>query len=253
MMYTVVRKAALTALVAGAYTALVRPRLLRWGATAEEAAATYPGDDLVVYATGQSTMAVSLPAPPEEVWPWLVQMGCGRGGWYSWDLLDHGGRPSADRIHPEWQDLAVDDRLPSVPSGASYFLVAMVDPPRTLVLRADLELPSGKPFDPGGPMPKAYTDGIWAFHLRSLPEGGTRLIVRTRGRGKPAAIDRIVARLFGEPAHFIMQHRQFRNLRRRVAEDTGRRGHSAVHRHSAVQLRSAARSWRKHREMTGGI
>lgn len=106
-----------------------------------------------------------------------------------------------------------------MPSGASYFLVEMLDPPRTLILRADLEVPSGKPFDPRGPMPRAYTDGIWAFHLRRLPDGGTRLVVRTRGRGRPAVLDRIVARLFGEPAHFIMQHRQFRNLGRRLVED----------------------------------
>ncbi|WP_083981113.1 SRPBCC family protein [Actinomadura chibensis] len=227
-MSTIVRGAALPVLAAGAYAALVRPRLLRWGATAEEAAAVYPGDDLVADPTGRSTMAVSLPAPPEKVWPWLVQMGCGRGGWYSWDLLDHGGRPSADRILPEWQGTAVGDRLPTVPGGASYFLVEMLDPPRTLVLRADLAFPSGKPFDPRGPMPKAYTDGIWAFHLKPLPDGGTRLIVRTRGRGRPAALDRVVARLFGEPAHFIMQHRQFRNLRRRLVEDApADAGHSA--------------------------
>ncbi|MFI0411749.1 hypothetical protein [Actinomadura sp. 3N508] len=246
-MSTVVRRAALPVLAAGAYAALVRPRLLRWGATAEESAAVYPGDDLVQDATAQSTMAVSLPAPPEEVWPWLVQMGCGRGGWYSWDLLDHGGRPSADRIHLEWQETAVGDHLPTVPGGGSYFLVEMLDKPRTLILRADLELPSGKPFDPRGPRPKAYTDGIWAFHLRPLPDGGTRLVVRTRGRGSPAMADRLVARLFGEPAHFIMQHRQFRNLRRRVSGDGGGRGPSAQ------RLRSAARSFGKRREMSGGI
>src|SRR5690606_16683183 len=100
-MKRIARSTAFTVFAAGAYTALVRPRLLRWGATREEANASYPGDDLIAYPTAQSTMAVSLPAPPEEVWPWLVQMGCGRAGWYSWDLLDNGGRPSADRIVPE--------------------------------------------------------------------------------------------------------------------------------------------------------
>ncbi|WP_396451967.1 DUF1918 domain-containing protein [Actinomadura sp.] len=215
-MKRIARSTAFTVFAAGAYTALVRPRLLRWGATREEANASYPGDDLIAYPTAQSTMAVSLPAPPEEVWPWLVQMGCGRAGWYSWDLLDNGGRPSADRIVPEWQDVTAGTRIPAVPSGAFYFLVEILDPARTLVLRSDIELPSGRPFDPRGPLPAAYTDGIWAFHLRPLPDGGTRLIVRTRGRGKPAAVDRLTGRLFGEPAHFIMQHRQFRNLRRRV-------------------------------------
>ncbi|WP_067461218.1 hypothetical protein [Actinomadura macra] len=211
-----VRRIAICAVAAGAYAALIRPRLLRWGATAQEAGASYPGDDLVEHATGQSTMAASLPAPPEDVWPWLVQMGCQRAGWYSWDRLDNGGRPSADRIVQEWQDLKLGSRVPTVPSGAFWFTVAAIDPPTTLVLRADLELPCGKWFDPRGPRPKAYTDGIWAFHLRPLPDGGTRLIVRTRGRGRPAAVDRLIAWSFGEAAHFIMQHRQFRNLRRRV-------------------------------------
>ncbi|NKZ02190.1 SRPBCC family protein [Actinomadura latina] len=210
------RRAALPMLAAGTY-ALIRPRMLRWGATPEEAAAAYPGDELIEFATAQSTMATTLPAPPEEVWQWLVQMGHERGGWYSWDLLDNLGHSSADRIVPEWQDVGVGDRLRTTPGGGSFFVVAMLDPARTLVLRADLEIPSGKPFDPRGPMPKAYSDGIWAFHLRPLEDGRTRLIVRTRGRGKPAFLDRAAGRLFGEPAHFIMQIRQFTNLRHRTA------------------------------------
>jgi hypothetical protein len=216
MIRSIVRKGALPVLAAGVYAAFVRPRLLRWGATREEATTAYPGDELIEGAATQSTMAVSLPAPPEDLWPWLVQMGCGRSGWYSWDILDNGGRPSAVQIDPRMQDLTVGSRIPAVPSGAVYFLVEIFEPAKTLVLRSDLEFPSGKPFDPRGPRPKAYTDGIWAFHLRALPEGGTRLIVRTRGRGKPTVIDRLVSRSFGEPAHFIMQHRQFRNLCRRV-------------------------------------
>lgn len=210
-----VRRAALPVLAAGAY-ALFRARMLRWGATTQEATATYPGDELIELPTAQSTMATTLPAPPEDVWKWLVQMGHERAGWYSWDTLDNLGNPSADRIVPQWQDTAAGDRLPTTPGGASYFVVAMLDPPRTLVLRADLEIPSGKPFDPRGPMPKAYSDGIWAFHLRPLPDGGTRLVIRTRGRVKPALLDRSVGRLLGEPAHFVMQLRQFGNLRRRV-------------------------------------
>src|SRR5215203_5012912 len=80
------------------YGAVVRPRVLRWGATGDEAARTFPGDELIQHADGQSTMATTLPAPPEEVWRWLQQMGCNRAGWYSWDLLDHFGRPSAEKI-----------------------------------------------------------------------------------------------------------------------------------------------------------
>ncbi|GGQ20420.1 hypothetical protein BKA00_001041 [Actinomadura coerulea] len=219
-----VRGAALACGAAAAYAAAIRPALLSWGATDTEAAASYPSDGLIEDATSQSTMAVSLPAPPEAVWPWLVQMGWGRGGWYSWDLLDNGGRPSTDRIVPEWQDLAVGDRVPTVPGGTTYFRVEVLDPGRTLVLRSDVMLPSGRSFDPRGPRPRAYADGIWAFHLHRLPDGCTRLIVRTRGRGVPSVPDRLFTWVLGEPAHFIMQHRQFRELRRRVA----RRGLAGV-------------------------
>ncbi|MEU4822075.1 hypothetical protein AB0H37_09405 [Actinomadura sp. NPDC023710] len=212
-----VRGTALAYGATAAYAAALRPALLSWGATDTEADTSYPSDELIENATSRSTMAASLPAPPEAVWPWLVQMGCGRAGWYSWDLFDNGGRSSTDRIVPEWQDLAVGDRVPTVPSGASYFRVEVLDPGRTLVLRSDLELPSGRSFDPRGPMPRAYADGIWAFHLRRLPDGCTRLIVRTRGRGVPSMANRLFTWILGEPAHFIMQHRQFHELRRRVA------------------------------------
>ncbi|MGE5286098.1 MAG: hypothetical protein ACM3ML_02630, partial [Micromonosporaceae bacterium] len=83
------------------YARWVRPRLLAWGATAEEVSRAYPGDEFIPRADGGVfTMATTLPAPPEKVWPWLVQMGGERAGFYSWDRLDHGGKPSADRIVP---------------------------------------------------------------------------------------------------------------------------------------------------------
>ena len=93
------------------YAAWVRPRLLRWGATNEEVTGAYPGAELVPHGQRAATMAVTIDAPPDQVWPWLVQMGGDRGGWYSWDRLDNGGRPSATTVHPEWQDLALGDSV----------------------------------------------------------------------------------------------------------------------------------------------
>ncbi|MGZ4495430.1 MAG: hypothetical protein ACXVWU_12070 [Nocardioides sp.] len=195
-----------------------RPRLKTWGASEEEARRTYPGDDLVPEADGVSTMATTLPAPPERVWPWLVQMGGDRAGWYSWDRLDHGGKPSADRILPEWQQLEEGQHLVESPDGRTWFSVAVLEPHRTLVLRSDFELPSGHSFDPGaGPRSRIYLDGTWGFHLEPTPQGETRLVVRTRGRGVPRRLTRPFDLLLGEPAHFIMQTRQFHNLRARVA------------------------------------
>ncbi|MFI1955091.1 hypothetical protein ACH437_25185 [Streptomyces xinghaiensis] len=208
---------AVPAAAGAVYGAVVRPRLLTWAATPEEAARAYPGDDLVPGAHASSTMATTLPAPPAEVWPWLAQMGCNRGGWYSWDRLDNGGRPSAERIVPEWQHLEVGQRLDSVPSGHAWFTVAVLAPESTLVLRAQLELPSGRPFDTRyEPPPRAYLDAVWGFHLRPAPGDRTRVVVRTRGRGRPGALMRIMDVLYNEPAHLIMQTRQFRNLRDRV-------------------------------------
>ncbi|MFI8091028.1 hypothetical protein ACIF9R_22360 [Streptomyces sp. NPDC086080] len=203
------------------YALRCRPRLLTWGATRDETARSYPGDELVPDPDGMSTMATTLPAPPERVWPWLVQMGYDRGGWYSWDLLDHYGRPSADRIAPEWQTLEEGQRLTAVRDGRSWFTVALLDPNRTLVLRSDLNLPQGRSFDPRtDPEPRARLDGIWGFHLRPAPFGETRLVVRTRGRGHPRWLTRPFDLVLGEPAHFIMQIRQFHNLRTRLDAET---------------------------------
>ena len=80
--------------IAGGYGALLPPKLRRWGATDAEVAAPYPGADLVPGGKRGATMAATIDAPPSRVWPWLVQMGCDRAGWYSWDRLDNGGIPS---------------------------------------------------------------------------------------------------------------------------------------------------------------
>ncbi len=193
----------------------LRPRLLSWGATDEELQHPYPGGDLVPGGKRTSTMATTIDAPPSAVWPWLVQMGCDRAGWYSWDQLDNGGKASADRIHPEWQDIAVGDRLSSVPSGGSWFEVAAVEPERFLALRVSLDM-RGRPFDPRGPRPQAFTDAVWCFVLEPAPGNRTRLIVSGYAAVRPRAVQVIADTLFWEPAHWIMQTRQFANLKRRA-------------------------------------
>ena len=213
------RLACLAAVCGGAalYARWLRPRLLAWGATPAEATGAYPGDELVPDPDGSSTMATTLPASPEQVWPWLVQMGYDRAGWYSWDRLDRGGQPSAERIVPEWQDLAEGQHLNVSGDGQNWFTVAALEPGRTLVLRSSTELPSGHPFEArSGSLPRAYLDGTWGFHLQPADGGQTRLVVRTRGRSRPRPLMALFDLLVGEPAHFIMQTRQFRNLYTRV-------------------------------------
>jgi len=206
-------KKLLPPLVVLAYAALVRPRIRRWGATPDEVNGVYPGDDLIPEGV-QSTMAVTLSGPPEEVWRWLVQMGLDRAGWYSWDQLDNGGKPSAKHIIPEWQDIAVGDHLNSLPDGKAYFTVKILEPERTLVLGSELTF--GRTAALEGLLPPVSSVGIWAFHLRPLPGERTRLVVRTRGQGHPRLLAWLLDFALGQPAHFIMQLRQFQNLNARV-------------------------------------
>jgi proline iminopeptidase len=160
-------------------------------------------------------MAVTIDAPPSRVWSWLVQMGCDRAGWYSWDRLDNGGHPSADQIYPEWQHVSIGDRWASAPSGRSWFEVAALDPERFLALRASLHL-DGRPFEPAGPRPRFYSDSSWGFALTELPGGRTRLVVSRYGSSHPRALTAIGDLVFWEPAHWIMQTRQLINLKRRA-------------------------------------
>jgi proline iminopeptidase len=157
---------------------------------------------------------VTIEAPRSRVWPWLVQMGCDRAGWYSWDRLDNGGVPSAEEIHPEWQEISIGDRMASTPSGSAWFEVAAVERERFLGLRAALDL-RGHPFDTAGIRPHLHSDSLWGFRLEELPGERTRLVVSGYQSARPRLL-LIGNYLFWEPAHWIMQTRQFANLKRRA-------------------------------------
>jgi proline iminopeptidase len=200
----------------GVYGLLVRPRLVRWGATDHEVERPFPGADLIP--SGQrssSTMAVTVDAPPRDVWPWLLQMGYGRGGWYSWDHLDNWGHASSEALHPEWQHVAVGDHLPALADGSQWWEVAALEPDHFLGLRMSLDL-KGHPFDPTGPRPRFYTDSLWGFLLEETPERQTRLIVSGYWVLEPRWLQPFVTATVFEPSHWIMQRRQFQNLKRRV-------------------------------------
>ena len=207
----------LLAASAVAYAALVRPRMLRWGASDDEVTSPFPGAELIPGGRRGATMATTIDAPPSRVWPWLVQMGCDRAGWYSWDRLDNGGIRSAERIHSEWQTLAVGARLDSTPSGRTWFEVAALEPERFLALRAPIDLRTGRPFDTARPRPPFYVDALWAFRLTPTSDERTRLVVSGYGAARPRLLHAIAERLFWEPAHWIMQTRQFANLDRRAS------------------------------------
>jgi len=200
------------------YGAWVRPRLMRWGATDEEVTGPYPGADLVSDGERGATMAVTIDAAPDQVWPWLVQLGGGRAGWYSWDHLDNAGRPSAQTVHPEWQDIAVGDYIKYWTRRhglVDAWQVAALEPNRFLGLRGLSDL-RGRSLDPKQPRPSAYTEGLWGFLLTELPAGRTRLVIGGYQALRPRWLGRFLDYWLYPPVVWIMQARMLAVLKRNV-------------------------------------
>jgi hypothetical protein len=147
------------------FFAVYRPWHLRWGATGEEVGASMPGDEVGPRASFNATRAVTIGARPEEIWPWMVQIGFGRAGWYSYDLLDNMGRHSAERIVPELQHIEVGDLVPLGPGENSGMRVKEFVP-NTSILWWD----------------EKNQLTTWAWALNTMPDGKTRLVTRVRSR-----------------------------------------------------------------------
>jgi hypothetical protein len=179
-------------------TPLLRHWHLTWGATPEEAAATMPGDDLLPRAQYRTTRAIAIDATPSEVWPWLVQVGYRRAGWYAGDLLDNFARPSIRRIVPELQDLRVGQWLSMVPkpSERTAFMVDSFEEPDWLLWRTP--------------------NRSWAWRLIPLPGGRTRLITRMKTLYEWRRPLAPVTVMLMECADYPMMRRMLRNIRDRA-------------------------------------
>jgi hypothetical protein len=201
-------------------------------ATDAEKRRPLPADRMVLDPLFTSTHAITIDASPEQVWPWIAQMGADRAGWYSWDVIDNGGTPSSTSILPALQTVLPGDVLSTVPGAKDAFVVAAVEPPRDLVLI----------------VPDGYGGNavVWEHFLEPLDGGRTRLIVRGRtsshwldlARAKPPAgrrrifIERAYAALvmlprplligFATLGHRIMEARHLRGIRRRSVAPFGR-------------------------------
>jgi hypothetical protein len=186
------------------------------GSTRSERGRLLPGDELVDNPTVVTNHGVTIPVSPEQVWPWLVQMGWHRGGWYTarWvdRLLFPANWPSATRLVPELQQpLRVGDHLPDGPPGTAWFVVEHVDPPHLLVLHSTTHLPAS-----WQARLDAAIDWTWTFTLTGTDEGGTRLLLRVRGRPRPWWLTAAyVAALV--PADHLMAGSMLTGIRRRAA------------------------------------
>ena len=171
--------AAAVGLSALAYRSWFKPWHERWGATDEEVLVPLAGDDLVEEPATQITRAITIDAPREDVWPWIVQLGADRGGFYTYDRLENLfglDIHSADRIFEEWQDLEVGDVVHADRARTGGWYVVDLLPDEALVLKV-ADLAAGRPLRRDE---KFRWEFLWTFALRDSPEGGTRLLVRER-------------------------------------------------------------------------
>jgi len=186
--------------VAVSYPWLFRRPCLTWGATPEEAARELPGDDLLASPDIIATRAITIDAPPAAVWPWLVQMGSGRGGVYTYDWIENLfglGMHSADEILPQFQDLKLGDEYPLGP-GRPKMRVEVFEPERALAFR--------------------FEDQTWVWAFALFPaHGGTRLLSRNRiATPHASALTRLFNLLVMEPGSLVMERKMLLGIRERA-------------------------------------
>jgi len=214
-------KATLAGIAAGtvlgiAYDRILRPWHQHWGMTPEELGRTWPGDELVPNAASDATHAITINAPASQIWPWIVQIGQDRGGFYSYTQLENlvgCEMRNAGQIVPEWQQRQVGDMVWMTPkdkfNGVGRMEIAILEPNRAMILVPARDVPPAA--RPGG-----GADTTWGFILEPIDEHSTRLIMRGRGERQPRVRDRVIGYAFWEPAHFIMERKMMLSIKDRA-------------------------------------
>ena len=182
----------------------IRPWFLHWGATDAEWVQHLPGDELIPSPLAQCTRAITINAPPERIWPWIAQIGQGRGGFYSDTWLENLAgceTVNADRVHPEWQGIKTGDEVRLHPT-APRVPVAVVEPNHALVLGSSV-LTAGAGFP--------AVD--WAFVVVPFGPRRTRLLCRWRCTFPPTVGQYLANKYLLEPIHFIMERRMMLNIK----------------------------------------
>jgi len=203
------------------YRKVLRPWHETWGATDEEVRSSLPGDVFTAEPAAQVTRAITIEAPPEDVWPWVVMLGADRGGFYSYDWLENLfglGIHSTDRIVAEWQERAVGEPMLGDARGRGGWLVMEVRPNEALVVKT-ANLKTSQPVLRDEP--PAFWEFTWAFVLQGQPDGTTRLLVRERvGFGNK------VAQFLMSPiglVSFVMTRKTMHGIKARAEALTGER------------------------------
>jgi hypothetical protein len=191
-------------LVAGtaalSYPLVLRRRCLTWGARPEEVARELPGDELLATPDIVSTRAVTIGAPPGAVWPWLIQMGSGRGGAYTYDWIENLfglGMHSADKVLQQFQDVKVGDEFRLAPNRPKL-RVEILEPQQVFTVR--------------------FEDGNWVWIFALFREDGTtRLLSRNRiATPKASALTRLFSLLVMEPGSLVMERKMLLGIRERA-------------------------------------
>jgi len=210
--------------VAGfAYALVIRPWQLRRGATDVEVRRSLPGDDLVPDPKCGYTQAITIKASTSDLWPWLVQIGYKRAGWYSHDWLHRlmgiagsvdDERGSAKRIIPELQDLQVGDVVEIAP-GMGY-VVAGIEPEQALILQSRVDTGTWESLSGDDPLPAKYLHSSWVWFLEGIDEQTTRLIVRVKSDTNPGLLSTLSAGIPNELGSLVMQPKTLRVLKQRA-------------------------------------
>jgi hypothetical protein len=188
---------------------------MRWGAGKDETRRIFPGDELLPEAKMVATHAITIDAAPQKVWPWLVQIGQGRGGFYSYAWIENMMGleiHTSYQVLPEYQNIKVGDMVPLSADGFGI-PVALLDPEQILVLRGDTRLdPEAIPGTAAG----EYFALTWAFYLEPLSGNRTRLVERWKADWSPTLKNAILMRLFLEPGAFLMERKMLLGIKQRV-------------------------------------
>jgi len=204
-----------------AYARVIRPRMLSWGMQPDDLPFGYQGEGLILYPKIDAIHAVTIDASARQVWPWLVQLGQDRGGFYSYDFLENlAGLDihTANQIVPAWQSLQVGDRV-MLGKGVGIPVV-VVDPGRALVLHGDTRQESpdaeGEKSTPPTLRPGDYMATTWGFYLFETPDGRTRLVERWLADWNPSLLNSIFYRFLLEPVAFLMERKMLLGIKERA-------------------------------------